>query len=65
MTLYGVLSWVSGDITSASNAATYVENTVAQPSANWRSGGLCQRPVVLKAAPERRQASADQPLGPR
>ena len=34
LTLYGVFSWVSGDFTSASNAATYAENKAAQISAS-------------------------------
>ena len=47
LTLYGVFSWVSGDITSASNAATYVETKGGEALASWLSGGLYQRLVAL------------------
>ena len=40
-------------------------NKAAQTSASWLSGGLCQRQIVLQAAPELRPASANQPRGPR
>ena len=41
----------------------HVENTVAQTSAGWLSGGFSQRQLTPQAAPSVGPASADQPLG--
>ena len=62
LTLYGVFSWVSGDITSASNAATYVENKAGLDQLALRSP--LSAPGRALGRLELRPASANQPLGP-
>ena len=42
-----------------------VDNKLAQPSANWRTGGCFQRLITPPAARSFRPASANQPVGPR
>ena len=64
LTLYGVFSWVSGDITSASNAATYVETKGGGGFGQLTLRRPLSAPGRALGRLELRPALADQPLGP-